>query len=613
MGFVMVKQVQRLFLIDGSALAYRSYFAFIRNPLINSKGENTSAIFGFMNSLFLLMEKEKPDLLAIVFDTPEPTFRHKRFAEYKATRQKMPDEMASQLSRLFGVLRATKIPILELPGYEADDVMGTLALRACSQGMEAYLVSGDKDFMQLVRTGIKIYNPRRAGAEVEVLDELGVEEKFGVPPLLVTDVLGLMGDSSDNVPGVHGIGPKTAMGLVKEFGGLEEIYKDILKIKSPKLKANLEAHLDEAFLSKELVTIDTSAPIEISWQDLMVKPMDTAALKDHFKDLEFFSLFKYLEPEKAAEDVQYYAVDSKAKLEDLINLLKQSRWFSFDLETTSLFPMEAEIVGFSFSVKEKEAFYIPVNLGTFGANEEEFVLEKLKPIYEDEVIKKCGQNTKYDTLILKRYGVEVRGITFDPMIADYLINPSGRQHNLDTLSLEYLDHKKIPTSELIGLGKKQISMREVPLEQISHYACEDADITLRLTNLLKPKLVEDGLEELFYKVEMPLSGVLMTMEMNGVHIDRGMLQVMSRRIEERLSQLEENIHKLAGQRFTINSPKQLSTILFEKLKLPVIKKTKTGYSTDVEVLKELAQYDPLPKELLEYRQLMKLKSTYVDA
>ncbi len=616
---------QKLFLIDGSALAYRSYFAFVRNPLINSKGENTSAVFGFLNSLLKIIDEHQPHYLAAVFDTPEPTFRHKIYSEYKATRQKMPGEMSEQLPRIKQILDVLNIPVIEVPGMEADDVMGTLSKQAEKQELETYLVTGDKDFFQLVSPLIKVYNPRRAGEEAEILDESGVLQKIGLPPTKIIDYLSLMGDSSDNVPGVEGIGPKSALELLQQFADLEDIYNNLDKVKREAIRNKLSANREQAFLSKKLVTLDTQVPLPINIDALVCKAPDQQRAFDLIKELEFNSLLERFTSAKKNTAVNYITISESAQLDRFVAKLGGCDQFTFDLETTDVDPMRAEIVGLSFSWQEGEAYYIPVISEGTAAKVDLFsnhrfrglplksVLQRLKPVLENESIPKSGQNVKYDLLVLFRAGVEVNGVDFDTMVASYVVNPSLRQHNLDALALAYFNYQKIPTKDLIGTGQKQISMAEVPVEEVSRYACEDADFTQRLRHVLEPKLVEYDLKKLFDEVEMPLVQVLMDMERNGVSLNVPFLGKMSKELERRLDQLIENIYDLAGQKFNINSTKQLADILFKKLELPVIKKTKTGPSTDVDVLETLAKEHQLPRELLEYRQLTKLKSTYVDA
>jgi len=605
-------------LIDGSALAYRSYFAFIRNPLINSKGENTSAVYGFTNSLLRLLTRDKPEYLAVVFDSRRPTFRHKAYPPYKATRQKMPEDMAPQLPRIIEVLDAMGLPVLEMPGYEADDIVGSLAKRFVSEGVEIYLVSGDKDFYQLVAPSVKFYNLRTTGKEeVEVLDEKGVEKKFGVPPNKVVDVLALMGDSSDNIPGVPKIGEKTAVQLVKEFGNLEEVLERSQQIKREAIQKSIQTNRDLALLSQRLVTIDCHVPLELSLDELEIKGIKREKLIELFRELEFTSLLQEFHLGQVEEEGRYTVINSLPALQNLIGMLNQVGSFSLDLETTSTNPLLAEVVGFSFAAKEKEAFYLPAT-SPYAPLPLKEIFSHLKPLLEDEGLKKCGHNIKYDMLVLSNYGIELRGVDFDTMVASYLLNPSRRQHNLDVVSLEYLNYKKIPLKSLIGKGKKQISMREVPLDKIFPYACEDADITLRLRNLLQQKLVETGTWKLFNEVEVPLISVLAEMERQGVALDLELLKEMSLRLEAELQQISHNIFVLAGEEFNINSTQQLGKILFEKLKIHKelgirrVKRTKTGYATGSDVLESMGEH-PLVRNLLEYRQLSKLKSTYVDA
>ncbi len=612
-----MSEEKELYLVDGSALAYKAYYAFARNPLMNSKGENTSAVFGFTRSLLKILDEQKPEYLAVVFDRPEPTFRHKDFAEYKAQRAPMPDDMAPQIPRIKEVVEALGVPVLELPGYEADDIIATLARRAAERGMKVTIVSGDKDLAQLVNDRIRVYNPRKAGEEVEILDRKGVEEKLGVPPERVTDLLALTGDSVDNIPGVKGIGPKTATQLLKQFGSLEGIYENIENVRPERVKRLLQEQEEQAKLSKQLATVDADSPVEVALEELRVREPERERLVELFRELEFNSLLQRFSTNSAeSEEHDYRILRSRSELEWLVQALRRAGTFAVDLETTSLDPMRASIVGFSFSWKAGFACYVPVR-GPAGERiefTEQEVLQALKPVLEDPRLRKVGQNIKYDLLVLRHAGVELAGIHFDTMVAAYLLNPSERQHNLDSLSLEYLRYKKIPTSSLIGKrGKEQRSMDQVAVEVVGEYACEDADIAWRLYEVLEPKLREAGLEKLFHEVEMPLVEVLADMEYTGVKLDLAYLKEMSRQLESELRALEERIFEVAGERFNVNSPQQISKILFGKLGLPAKRRTKTGYSTDVRVLEELARQHELPRLLLEYRQLAKLKSTYVDA
>lgn len=604
---------KRLFLIDGSELAYRAYFAFIRNPLINSKGENTSAVFGFTNTLLKLLREEKPDYIGIVFDTKKPTFRHQMFEAYKATREKMPPEMSSQLPRIRRVVEALSLPILEVEGYEADDLIGTLAVRGSREGYEVVIFSGDKDMLQLVTERIKVMRPGREGRETVVVDRVGVKMVIGVEPERVPDFLGLMGDSSDNVPGVPGIGPKTAVKLVGEFGGVEEVFKDLDRISPERVRKSLRKHREEALLSKRLVTIDIDVPVEIKIENLARCRPDTSELVRLFKDLEFTRFLSQIVPQEPTPQVKYTLVNSSDALQGLAERLRSVGIFSLDLETTHQEPMRARIVGFSFSPARGEAYYIPVGhlLGENIGMEE--VKAQLGPILQDERIKKVGQNIKYDKLVLENSGFKLRGICFDTMVASYLLDPSSRQHNLDLLSLKHLNHKMIPLSGLLGKGKNKITFDKVPISQVVPYSCEDADITLQLKEVFESKLKSLQLWSLFEEVEMPLLSVLCQMEKNGVAIDMELLKEMSSQMEVELSSVAEEIYRLADCRFNINSHQQLSQVLFERLGLKRLRRTKTGYSTDVGVLEELAKNYEIAGRLLDYRQLSKLKNTYVDA
>jgi len=624
-SFVM-KPPEKLFLIDGSALAYRSFFAFIKNPLINSKGENTSAVFGFSRFLFKIIDEEHPDYLAVVFDPPGPTFRHRQFKEYKATRQKMPDEMRDQIPKIHRLIEVLNIPVIEVPGYEADDVIGTLAKFGQRQGLETYLVSGDKDFMQLVDSGIKMYNPKRSGEDIEILDAKAVEEKIGLPPAKIVDYLALMGDTSDNIPGVPGVGEKTAVQLIQQFGSLEAVLNQADKVSRANVRENLITHRETAELSKKLVIIDTAVPVDIEVESLKCQEPDNEAAVRFFQELEFTSLLSRFTSKLETTKTDYKIIDTKEKLDKLLKTLKDARRFVVDLETTERDPMRAEIVGVAFAIQPGEAFYVPVKVEKSDSTSGEMFLresgtlfgsipvsQKLQPILEDAAIKKCGHNIKYDMLVLARYGMDLQGVDFDTMVASYLINPTLRQHNLDALALDQLNYVKIPTSDLIGRGKQQLSMSVVAMDEVAKYACEDADITLRLRQLFEPQLKNSQLEPLFHEVEIPLIYVLMDVEKSGVALDLPFLENMSRDMGKKLDELVSRVYEMAGEEFNINSTQQLGQILFEKLKLPRKKRTKTGYSTDVNVLEELAKIHELPRTLIEYRELTKLKSTYIDA
>ena len=635
----------RLFLIDGHALAYRSYFAFIRSPLVNSKGQNTSAIYGFASAVLRLIEKESPDRIAVVFDSPEPTFRHKKFADYKATREKMPDEMAAQLPRIDEVTEALGLAIIRAPGYEADDVIGTFARRAEEAGWDCFIVTGDKDFMQLVDDHIQLYDVTKKGGEAEIIGRDGVVEKFGVPPEKVVEVLGLMGDSSDNVPGVEGIGPKTALELIQKYGTLEEALAHAEEVKSKRAREGLLAGREKALLSKELVTIDVAAPVEFDPGRFGRREPDASRLLALFEELEFPSLIEKIQFQGAHGTAAYHTVSDPEAFDALLARLRSAREFVLDTETTSTEPTRAELVGLSFAFREQEAFYVPVgecgvrsaecgvdgDLPLFGgpATPEpgtrnpkpgmplQMAIDRLKPILEDPAIRKGGQNIKYDMIVLSNYGIQVRGVAFDTMVESYLLDPSQRQHNIDLLAMKHLKFRKIPTSDLIGKGKGQISMRDVPVEKVSPYACEDADVTLRLHNLFLPQLREQGLDRLYHDIEVPLIGVLARMEERGVKVDLDLLRALSADFQTKLDTLTADIFKLAGEEFNINSTQQLGVILFEKLQIQKglgvrVRRTKTGYGTSVGALEAFASH-PLVGLILEYRTLTKLKGTYIDA
>jgi DNA polymerase-1 len=647
-----MKQKTTLYLLDGMALAYRSYFAFIRNPLINSKGENTSAIFGFVNYLNKILDDKKPDYIAVVFDTIEPTFRHKAFAEYKATRQKMPEDMSAMMDTLKEVVRAYNVPVVELPGFEADDVIGTLAKRAEKENVEIYLVTSDKDFMQLVSKTVKLYRPGKGGNDDEIVDERGVVEKFGVPPEQVIEILGLTGDSSDNVPGVAGVGPKTAEPLVKKYGTIENLLNHIDEIPQKGLQEKLRTHREMALLSKRLVTIDVNAPVKIDFHQLKANEKNVPALLKLFNALEFRSLARRLKESKRVppEDVssepetpsqiditksehEYIIIDSDSKYLRFLSELKKAKVFVFDTETTSTDALQAQIVGISFCFEPHKAYYLPVESepdkspgdgSLFGppetqkkkSNEKFFALKKvlhdLKPIFESDSVKKYGQNIKYDMLALSRKGIWTRGVEFDTMVASYILRADGK-HNLDALASEYLNYKMISFEDLTGTGKEKKDIRQIPIADVGKYSAEDADVTYQLTDILHDKLAAQGMKGICTEVEFPLISVLAAMEFEGINVDVRFLEGMSKDLERQLDNLIEQIYNDAGQKFNINSTQQLATILFDKLKLSPVRKTKTGFSTDVAVLETLRKEHPIVERMLDYRQLSKLKSTYVDA
>ena len=599
---------KKLFLIDGNSYCYRAYYAI--KELRNSKGQPTNAIYGFVLMLKKLMSSQSPDYMAVAFDLKGPTFRHKKFKEYKIKRKPMPDDLVSQMPLIKDMVRAYNIPIFEKEGFEADDVLATIARKAAKKDIEVYIVTGDKDILQLIDENIKVCSTHKEGL---VYDKENVKERFsGLGPESITDFMALAGDQSDNIPGVRGIGEKTAIELIKEFHDIDNLYKNLDSVKSDSRKKILADGEESARMSKELAIIDADVPIEVDIESMQMEAPDSKNLLGLFKAFEFRTLAKEIAGNDSGirRKASYETIVNKEEFDKFLKELKEQKEFVLDFETTSPNPLEAVPIGLSFCWKPGSAHYVALN----GEGVElKYAFKALKSILEDEKIRKIGQNIKYEKLILSNYGIELKGIYFDTMIASYLLNPSKMNHNLDDLAFEHLDHKMISMSDLVGTGKKKIGMDQVPLEKVSEYSCEDSDATLRLKEIFEKELFDKELDELFKKIELPLVGVLSEMERHGVKIDARLLKKTSVEIEKELEDLVTSIYKIAGKEFNINSPKQLSQILFVDLQLPVIKKTKTGYSTDVGVLQSLALEHPLPKEILRYRELSKLKSTYVDA
>ena len=610
---------KRLFLIDGMAQIYRAHFAMIKNPLTTKDGRHTSAIFGFMNSLFKLLRDEDPDYIAVVLDCKEPTFRHKLYTEYKATREKMPDELVEQLEPLYEVISHTNIPILKKPGYEADDIIGTLVKKAEQAGLVTYMVTGDKDMMQLVSETTFMYSPGNRFKPTTIYDKIKVKEKWGVGPDGIIDMLALVGDTSDNVPGVDGVGPKTAKKLLDQYKDIETILEHADEAKNKRVREGLQNGRDLVHLSRELVTIHCDVPVEFHIEELIRKDMDGEALTHDFQDLEMYSLITQVEALSGngvvaleQPDKNYQTILTQTDLDLLITTISNAELISFDLETTSITPLQADIVGLSFSVKANDGYYIPVEYPEKESKPGltlDAVLEKLKPIFENENNRFCGQNIKYDALVLSRYGIHLGNIVFDTMIAEYMLHPEKNSYKMDYLSIDYLNYRMVPIDNLIGTGLHQKSMAEVPLEDIAFYASEDADIAFQLAEILKDKLEKESLFEPYNDIEIPLIPVLTTIEKNGVYLNLDFLADLSSQFGEGLEKLTEKIHQMAGREFNINSPKQLGEILFDELELKPIRKR----STAVEVLAVLKNYHPLPEEVLKYRHLAKLKNTYVDA
>ena len=650
---------KRLYLIDAYAMIFRGYFAFIKNPRISTKGLDTSAIFGFTNSLIELIKKEKPTHLAVVFDVGKANIRHEDFADYKANRHETPEPILIAKPYIHSILEAMHIPILGVEGYEADDVIGTIARKAEKQDYEVFMVTPDKDFAQLVTDKVKIYKPGLKGGDMEILGVEEIKQKYEFnDPKQMIDYLGMMGDAVDNIPGLEGVGEKTAKKFIQEFGSMENLLANTDKL-TGKLREKVEASSERGLLSKKLATILCDAPIEFEEEQYNLEIPDFEKVKEIFDELEFRRLYENLyraftskEEEKLSEEKPlsetksgeigkngmmdmfvnfeefensttikstihdkkhlYQYIDSPKAQKILVeNLLKQ-KTVCFDTETTSLNELEAQLIGMSFSYKKDLAYYIPISENQEDAQK---TIEIFRPFFENENVSKIGHNLKFDYKVLKNYNINVKGKLFDTMIAHYLLNPDGR-HGMDYLAEMYLDYKPVSIESLIGKkGKNQLTLRKVDIKTQTDYAAEDADVTFRLYELFAPQLAKENLEKLFYNVEMLLMKVLAKMELTGVKLDKNWLEQESKDLENDLKVLEIKIFELCGEEFNMNSPKQLGEILFEKMKLdPKAKKTKTGqYATSEEVLQKLASKHEIIASILDFRQLQKLKSTYVDA
>ena len=636
--------MNKMFLLDAYALIYRAYYAFIKNPRINSKGLNTSAIMGFVNTLNEVMTKENPTHLGVAFDPSGPTFRHIEFPEYKAQREACPEDIKTAVPIIKKILEAYRIPVLEVEGFEADDVIGTLATKAGMSGIETYMLTPDKDYGQLVGNNVYMYRPRHNGG-YEVMGTQEVIEKYGIDNTSqVIDLLGLMGDSSDNIPGCPGVGEKTAVKLIKEFGSIESLLLNTDKLKGAQ-KKKVEENAELIRMSKYLATIKTDVPIELDLDALQVKDANQQELEKLFEELEFKTFAKRIlkkdKQEQKKQNLQldlfaefptegkeeaefssfetiktipheYKLVEKEDEIKQLCDYFLTKEILSLDTETTSLSPIDAELVGLSFSVKENEAFYVPVPADQDEARK---IVDLLRPVYENEKILKVGQNLKYDYEVLMKYGVRLAGKMFDTMLAHYVIQPELR-HNMDYLAEIYLNYKTIHIDELIGpKGKNQKNMRDLRPQDVYEYAAEDADVTLKLKNKLEGELKKYGAEELFYNIEMPLMPVLAEMEMNGVTIDTQSLADTSDVLTKRMEEVEKEIYELAGAPFNIASPRQVGEVLFDKLQIvEKAKKTKTGqYVTNEEVLQSLKGKHKIVEAILEHRGLKKLLGTYIDA
>ncbi len=646
--------MNKLFLLDAYALIYRAYYAFIKSPRINSKGLNTSAIFGFVNTLEDVLNKEKPTHIGVAFDPSGPTFRHEAYPEYKAQREETPEGIRTAVPYIKRILKAYNIPILEVSGYEADDVIGTLATQAKSlDEMETYMMTPDKDYGQLVGDNVKMYRPKYGDKEFEILGTKEVCEKYGIDsPTQVIDLLGLMGDTSDNIPGCPGVGEKTAVKLINQFGSIENLLEHTDELKGA-LKTKVESNKEKITFSKFLATIKTDVPIELDLEILQRKNINEEELKEIFEEIEFRTLLKRILGDKQVKASQpslfepkpqpgmldlfaanptddsnlfesstltnlkttehnYYLVDTEDEIERIAAKFLTFDFLSLDTETTGTNAMTAELVGLSFSTAENEAYYVPVSAERDEALK---IVNKFKEVYESERILKIGQNIKYDIMVLANYGIEVRGEMFDTMLAHYILQPE-LHHNMDYLAEIYLNYKTIHIDELIGSkGKKQRNMRDLTPQEVYEYACEDADITLRLKIKLEELLHKEGLYNLFAQVEMPLVPVLARMERNGARIDTSSLAETSRLLTQQMTGIENEIKQLAGIDFNISSPRQVGEVLFDHLKIiSKPKKTKSGqYTTSEEVLQSLRTKHPIVEKILDYRGLKKLLSTYIDA
>ncbi len=613
----MVQENKIVYLIDGNSYIHRAYHAI--GNLSNSKGLPTNAIYGFTKMLLKLVKEKSPEYIAVVLDAKGPTFRHELYKDYKATRPPMPEDLVEQLPYIWSVIRGLNIRLIEMSGYEADDIIGTLARMGEEKDYNVVIVTGDKDFRQIISRRVSLWDTMKE----KVTDYETFLSEYGMEPGQVIDMMGLSGDSSDNIPGVPGIGEKTAMGLIKQYGTLENVYEHISEISRKKLKENLEENHGEALLSKQLVTIDRSVPIEEDIGDLKSGQPKQDELSKIFQELEFKGLWEQFSrdagPSAEHPEKDYHLCLTEEDIRVLLRKIKEKGMVSVDTETTSTDPHSAALVGLSFSFKENNAFYIPVGHFYLGAPKQlscQRVLELLKEILEDENILKIGQNIKYDALVLRHHGVELKGIAFDTMIASYVIDPGVMQHNLDYLAGHYLDHRMIGYHDVVGRGAAEVDFSGVEVARAMEYSCEDADITLRLKSVLDNRLKEDHNQDLFYNIEMKLLPVLMDMESAGILIDIPFFKEMSRLFAGNIREIQGLIFRQAGMEFNINSPQQLGFVLFEKLGLPTQKKTiKTkSYSTDVKVLHKLAAAGfEIPGLILQYRTLSKLKSTYLDA
>ncbi len=613
----------RLFLLDGTALAYRAHFAMARSGLTTTDGRPTGATYGFTMTLRRILEQEQPEAIAVAFDPPGPTFRHKQFAEYKATRERMPEDLLTQLDDIREVVRAHGIVIFERPGFEADDVIGTLAKQSEARGDEVMLVTGDKDLMQLVSDRVKLYNVFKPKIDLVIEGLEAVNAKFGTTPDHVIDVLAIMGDTSDNIPGVKGIGEKGASKLIAQFGSVAGVLEHLEEVKG-KAREHIERDREQLLMSLDLVTIDTQVELDPGIEAVGAASPNSDELLALFHRLDFQSLATKIATgasSKPREEMKrdYVTVKTEDEFDCMESELREAGGFAFDTETTSLDAMQAKLVGLSFSAAEGRAFYVPANLdpplygGTNG------LLERLQPLLTDSTLERWGQNYKYDALVMRSNGLEIAAPDFDTLIASYCVAGSSRRHNLDELALHYFDLRKIPTAQLIGTGKKQVTMDTLPIDQVAEYACEDADVTFRLRAILEKELDQAGTRDLYEELELPLVPVLTNMQERGIRLNAGLLETYAEVLQKDIDALVYDIQGLAGENLNVNSTKALGSVLFEKLRIQDEagvkrpKKTKTGWATDHQTLSEKYEGVPIVEKILQYRELAKLKSTYVDA
>ncbi len=633
---------KKFVIIDAMALAYKAYFVFINRPLVSTKGEPTSAVFGFLNQLLKILEDTKPNYLSVAFDSKEKTFRHEKFEGYKASRAEMPEDMIPQIARIKDIIEAMNIPLYIMPGYEADDIIGTAVCKAEEEGLESFVITPDKDFNQLVTDKVKIVRPGKSTEEIVIYDVQKVKEEFGFEPKQMIDYLALIGDKSDDIPGIAGIGPKTAIPLIQKYGSVEGIYEHIDEIEKPALRKKLVEGEANAFLSRELATIHCEVPLDFDFEKAKLTEPDFDKLREIFLQVEFTNLYSRLlsfyernggskvqdidtiAPDAETFDkakVDYILIKTAAEAQELADKLEKTELFVFDTETDSLDHFMLKLAGVSFSTRENEGYYVALNAFENEKEIPEAVKNRLplsdfikifKPVFENKKIKKICQNGKFDISVLRSRGIEVENFYFDTMLASYVIDPD-QKHGMDELSVRYLNYKPIPLSDLIGVKKDPSKIFEADLDAVSNYSCEDSDVTFRLYKKLAAEIEKEKLNKIAYDIEFPLVPVLEDMEREGIRIDMDALVSFSKDLQVLLDEYTQKIYHCCGEQFNINSPQQLQVILFDKLRLKTGKKTKTGFSTDARSLENLRGEHEIIELILNFRQAAKLKSTYADS